>query len=156
MKHDDDNSDRGNGGDADDTKDYPIGYKKPPKSTRFKPGQSGNPKGRSKGSKNLSTLLDQELSKQVVVHENGVAKTRTKRQVVAAQVANKAAKGDHKSIQLINQIEQANLQAESNNPSTPPTYQLQQADHLVMQSILERIRRPQLPSLPRRPVKRKD
>lgn len=29
-----------------------VGYKKPPKKTQFKKGQSGNPKGRPKGSKN--------------------------------------------------------------------------------------------------------
>jgi hypothetical protein len=27
---------------------YEVGYKKPPKATRFKPGQSGNPSGKSK------------------------------------------------------------------------------------------------------------
>src|ERR1700758_809031 len=26
--------------------EYPVGYKKPPKHTQFKPGQSGNPNGR--------------------------------------------------------------------------------------------------------------
>ncbi len=33
----------------------PVGYCKPPKRTRFQPGQSGNPRGRPKGTKNLKT-----------------------------------------------------------------------------------------------------
>lgn len=34
--------------------DYEVGYKKPPKHTRFKPGQSGNPRGR--GASNFAEL----------------------------------------------------------------------------------------------------
>ncbi len=33
-----------------------VGYKKPPLHSRFKKGQSGNPRGRPRGSKNFSTL----------------------------------------------------------------------------------------------------
>lgn len=39
-----------------------IGYKKPPRHTRFRKGQSGNPKGRPKGTQNLKTDLAEELS----------------------------------------------------------------------------------------------
>lgn len=38
--------------DADPKSGYEVGYGKPPTAHRFKKGQSGNPKGRSKGSKN--------------------------------------------------------------------------------------------------------
>lgn len=34
-----------------------IGYCQPPAKYRFKPGQSGNPNGRPKGSKNLSSIV---------------------------------------------------------------------------------------------------
>ena len=33
--------------------DYEVGYGKPPKDKQFKKGQSGNPKGRTKGTKNF-------------------------------------------------------------------------------------------------------
>lgn len=33
---------------------YEVGYCKPPEHTRWKPGQSGNPRGRPKGAKNKS------------------------------------------------------------------------------------------------------
>ena len=39
-----------------------VGYRKPPKATQFKQGQSGNPHGRPKGTKNLKTDLIEELS----------------------------------------------------------------------------------------------
>ena len=46
-------------------KDYEVGYGKPPKSGQFKPGQSGNPKGRPKGAKNFKTELATVLANMI-------------------------------------------------------------------------------------------
>jgi hypothetical protein len=72
------------------SEDYKVGYRKPPAHTRFKPGQSGNPKGRRKGAVNADTLIERELAKKVTVRENGVAKTITKREVLATSTVNNA------------------------------------------------------------------
>ena len=56
---------------------YEVGFARPPHKTRFKKGQSGNPAGRVKGSKNVSKLLLQALSEPVVVNENGERKRVT-------------------------------------------------------------------------------
>lgn len=47
--------------------DYEVGYCKPPKHTRFKPGRSGNPKGRPKAAKGLNTLVRETLTQKVAV-----------------------------------------------------------------------------------------
>lgn len=47
--------------------DYDVGYKKPPRHSQFKPGQSGNPKGRSKGAKGMKTLVRENLTARVKV-----------------------------------------------------------------------------------------
>ncbi len=54
--------------------DYEIGYRKPPKATRFKPGQSGNPKGRPKRLMSLAQSLYNALSAKIKIVENGETK----------------------------------------------------------------------------------
>ncbi len=80
---------------------YDVGYGKPPKHTRFKPGRSGNPKGRPKGSKSLLVLVGKALDEKVVVREGGRQSRLSKREVVARQLANKAVGGDHRAIQTV-------------------------------------------------------
>src|SRR5215207_9365360 len=56
-----------------------VGYRKPPASTRFKRGQSGNPKGRPKGRKN-GPPYDAVLGQMITVRKDGV-----ERRVTAAE-----------------------------------------------------------------------
>jgi hypothetical protein len=58
--------------------DYSIGFGRPPTHARFQKGQSGNPKGRPKGSRNAEALLASILKEKVKVIENGRQKTITK------------------------------------------------------------------------------
>lgn len=87
--------DRGGGraGDAGPGPSYEVGYGKPPVHTRFKKGQSGNPRGRENGQKNLITLLHEEGDVLVQVMENGKRKTLPKKQVAAKAAWNVFVKG---------------------------------------------------------------
>ena len=53
------------------SKDYEVGYAKPPKHTQFKKDQSGNPKGRPKGRRNMRTIVKDVLDSTVTITENG-------------------------------------------------------------------------------------
>jgi Family of unknown function (DUF5681) len=81
--------------------DYEVGYGKPPSKTRFKQGQSGNVRGRPRGSKNLATVMLKELSERLTISENGRRRKVTKRKAIIKQVINKAAAGNPRLIQII-------------------------------------------------------
>jgi uncharacterized protein DUF5681 len=80
---------------------YQIGYAKPPSATRFRKGESGNPAGRPRSSKNLSTILEEELEQRVIIRENGKQKIVTKRRASLKQFINKALAGDPRTLQLL-------------------------------------------------------
>ncbi len=73
--------------------DNGIGYGRPPLHSRFKPGESGNPRGRPKGTASFKSDLLEELSETIAVREGGSEVRITKRraivnQLVAASIGN--------------------------------------------------------------------
>ncbi|MDD3150659.1 MAG: DUF5681 domain-containing protein [Candidatus Gastranaerophilales bacterium] len=82
-------------------KDYEIGYGKPPKDAQFKPGFSGNRKGRPKGSKNTYTLLNNILNQKITVKENNENIKISKKIAMLTQLVNKGVKGDIKAISTL-------------------------------------------------------
>jgi|GEM_PF-2401538 len=96
--------------------DHSVGYQKPPANTRFKPGQSGNPKGRPKQKEaDVVKLLLRELKERVVIEENGKITKVTKREVLVKQILKKALMGDGKCMDFILRVEgmQANIPPET-------------------------------------------
>jgi hypothetical protein len=80
---------------------YPVGYRKPPTQNRFRPGQSGNPKGRPKGALGVRSLVNSALDETVRVAENGKARSIRKRQAILLAMIAKAIKGDVRAAVLI-------------------------------------------------------
>ena len=96
--------------------DYPVGYKRPPDATRFRPGQSGNPKGRPKGCKNLATDLKEELEQKILVTEGGRSQQITKQRAMVKTLLAKALKGDSRAANVLIQLTLGREQAESGQP----------------------------------------
>jgi len=84
-------------GDDDDE----AGYGKPPKSRRFKKGQSGNPKGRPKGVKNFQTELRSVLRSKVTVTEAGKLKSVSTVEAALMRLREKALKGDQRALEIV-------------------------------------------------------
>jgi Family of unknown function (DUF5681) len=120
---------------------YEVGYGKPPEHTRFKPGQSGNPKGRKPGSRNVMTLLEQTLFDTVKVRENGKVRRVPAIQACLLNLRNQAIKGDSKAqdrfIRLATIYHSA--QPESSSATTPQA--VDRATDLALLQELQRMLR---------------
>ncbi len=81
--------------------DDKVGYRKPPTGTRFKPGQSGNPNGRPKGSVNLKTDLRSELSERIRIREGERSLKVSKQRAMLKALVAKALKGDARAANVV-------------------------------------------------------
>lgn len=125
-------------------KDNKVGYKNPPKSTQFKPGQSGNPKGRPKGLKNLSTDLKDELEEKIVVTEGGKTLELTKQRAMLKTLMAKALKGDTKAA---NSLITLTLGIEQSESSRSGQELLPEEDQAILASLKARLLEAELESL---------
>jgi len=73
---------------------YDVGYKKPPTATQFKKGESGNPKGRPKGSRNFGTIVDRVFSRKLEALDNGRSRRVQAAEVMLTKILSKAIGGD--------------------------------------------------------------
>jgi hypothetical protein len=81
--------------------DYEIGYGKPPKSSQFKKGVSGNPLGRTKKASDFGSELIRELNSKLTINENGQRKIIKKYEGVTKQLVNKALSGNLTATRLL-------------------------------------------------------
>jgi Family of unknown function (DUF5681) len=118
-------------------REYAANYRKPPVHTRFKKGQSGNPRGRP--AKNLAALLATALNEKVTITENGERRQVTKREAVIAQLVNKSVSAELRAtkmlIDMLREVEKrAQPAAAEKNPFSP-------TDKEVVQQLIARLRR---------------
>jgi len=102
--------------------DYEVGKGRPPRRHQFKPGRSGNPAGRPKGSRGVSAIIAKALAEKVVVTENGQRREISKLEASAKQLANKAAGGDQSAAKLVMSLL---IQAEDRTRGETPTVDLE-------------------------------
>ena len=80
---------------------YAVGYGKPPSTSRFRPGQSGNVKGRPRGRKNLKTLIKQAMTATITVQEGTSGRQVTKLEGVVLRQLQNALKGNDRSAMAV-------------------------------------------------------
>jgi hypothetical protein len=80
--------------------DGPVGYKRPPVATQFKPGQSGNPSGRPKPVKNLQAELLDELGELTRISEGSELEI-SKARAIAKTLVRAAVDGNMRAATLL-------------------------------------------------------
>ena len=78
-----------------------VGYGRPPVQHQFKPGQSGNPRGRPRGRLGMVGLLKKALNERVTITEGGRKRTITMAEAAFKQTARKAVSGDMRATSLL-------------------------------------------------------
>jgi hypothetical protein len=115
-----------------------VGRGNPPKHTQFRKGTTGNPKGRPKGSKNLSTYLMEAARDQVSATVGGKTRKISKIQATAMQLATQAAGGDQAAIgKFLDWMDEIETRAAAVKPSQFP---LSAPDIEVLRAAYERMK----------------
>lgn len=79
--------------------DYDVGRGRPPREYQFKPGQSGNPGGRRKGSTSLKTIVKSVMETEIEMTENGRPGPVPIIEAIIKVLQHKALRGDIRAIE---------------------------------------------------------
>lgn len=81
----------------DDEDNYEVGYGKPPKASRFKKGQSGNPNGRKRQERTIRGIMHKINSEMVTAKLPEGERQMSALEFVLLSLRNRAAKGDNRA-----------------------------------------------------------
>jgi len=115
-----------------------VGYCRPPVATRFRPGRSGNPRGRPKKARGLGAIVERAFGEEVEATENGQPTRMTKLEATVKQLVNKAAKGDQRAAQFLLPL----LPEAQGAAAAPDPESLSQGDALVVADLVRRLSPP--------------
>jgi Family of unknown function (DUF5681) len=91
---------------ANSEDDSKVGYKRLPRHSQFRPGQSGYPRGREKGVRNLRTDVKATLAGSVALNERGKPKRVSTQEAMLLRLKEKALKGDTRSLEQLIRLAQ--------------------------------------------------
>ncbi len=121
-------------------REYKVGRGKPPLHTRFKKGNSGNPRGPR--AKNLPALLVAALNEPVVVTANGQSRQITKREAVVAQLVDKSTGADLRATKMLIDMLK-DIEKRAGVTAAPAVSPLTAAEEVV-ETLIARLRRAEL------------
>ena len=84
--------------------DGAVGYGRPPMGSRFKPGRSGNPKGRPRGAKNRKKILEEIANEMHWVVEGDERQRRSTLELVLLSLRNRSIEGNVKAFRAVHEL----------------------------------------------------
>ncbi|MDB5636732.1 MAG: hypothetical protein JWP51_1640 [Bradyrhizobium sp.] len=81
--------------------DYEVGFGRPPKDRRFKPGRSGNPRGRPKRRPTFKEDFNAELRERLLLRENGRERRLSKQRALIKALMALAIKGNVRAMTAV-------------------------------------------------------
>jgi hypothetical protein len=123
---------------AELSREYAVGYGRPPIGSRFKPGASGNAKGRPTGRKNLKTLIRQAMTTNISVQEGSSTRRVTKIEGVVLRQLQSALKGNDRAAMAVIKMamQMGFIEEADSNPAEAAD--LSAADEQLLQQFLGR------------------
>ena len=118
-----------------DGADYEIGYGKPPVKTRFKPGQSGNPRGRPKGVRNFATDVKATLTAPVKVTRDGKPRKVSTQPAMLLRAREQALGGEARALDRMIQL----AQTDNNEDLVTAAASLAADDAMVLEVLKARV-----------------
>lgn len=111
------------------------GYRRPPSEHKFKPGHSGNPKGRPKGARNLKTDFEELLSGTVYATINGKRRQISRQELLLLNLWENAAGKDIKAARTLLEWVFKLIPPEAHPPVEQPT---SLSDQAIVENYLRR------------------
>ncbi|QNE33031.1 hypothetical protein F1C10_14630 [Sphingomonas sp. NBWT7] len=124
----------------------PVGYKKPPKHSQFKKGESGNKKGRPKGAKGLKTIVREVFAQKVVVRSATGSTRMSKMEAIVHKTAEKSFGGDMRAIITTLKLYAKYISDEASAPSglnvanDVSAEEMDAADRAIVEAFLRKAR----------------
>jgi hypothetical protein len=116
---------------------YEVGYGKPPKHTQFKPGRSGNSKGRPHGQRNFRTAVRDALQEKVTIREGDRTRSVSRMDAIIRVTFNNALRSDAKALASFIQLARsAGLMDEE--PEVSSAESISAEDEVILAGFLER------------------
>lgn len=81
-----------------------VGYGRPPKHTRFKPGQSGNMHGRPRGARNRKVIVEEIAHETHKITEGGKRRQRSTIELVLILIRNSALSGKARDFRFFDDL----------------------------------------------------
>jgi hypothetical protein len=111
-----------------------VGYCQPPRAHQFKPGRSGNPRGRPKGAKNEATILSELLNRRVTVREGGNSRKISILEAILLRFTEDALKGNVKTATFL-----FNRYAATSAGELRPDDHINEDDRKVLDAFVQRL-----------------